>query len=220
MPRPNESRLYQSVFAGWAYLVAPFVSGKRLLDFGCGAGNFWNAAQEAGWDAYGVDIGIALIAAARRHWSTERLASVSLAELQQQYASYFDVVNASQVFEHLADPKQMAQELKIVLRAGGLLTIDIPNVDFWRERLRRGTVLDVPAHFFYFSPNTIRCLLEESGYRVLAVSSGFEARRVFRRLREDPYKVARIAAWMKKVSLGGGTIQVVAQRENGSGHSV
>jgi SAM-dependent methyltransferase len=174
-------------------------------------GSFWNAARREGWDAYGCDIGTALIAAAREFWKTDRLFAATAAELVQRHPGYFDVVNSSQVFEHLCDPKRTAQELHTILKPGGVLALDVPNLGTWGERVRKGFVLDVPAHFTYFSPQSIRQLLESSGYQVLGVWSGSAAMRLVSRVVRDPNVAGRLAAGLRKVGRGSGAIQVVAK---------
>jgi len=186
MPDPAKMKARQAFFAEWSCLVGPFAPGKRLLDFGCGAGMFWHAAYEAGWDAYGSDIGVALVRAARQYWNTDRLLAAGIEELQQRFAGFFDVINASQVFEHLTNPKRTAPELRSLLKPGGVLTIDVPSIANWKEFFRKGAILDVPAHFYYWSPATIRRLLEESGYEIAVLQAGFGGRRLIRRLVRNP----------------------------------
>src|SRR5437588_5460891 len=51
----------------------------RLLDFGCGAGYFLGLAQQAGWDAHGIDLGRWTAAAAARRG----VANVRIGELSE-----------------------------------------------------------------------------------------------------------------------------------------
>jgi len=97
----------------------------RMLDFACGAGYFYEQAIARGWDAYGVELGDWCSEAARRRGLPNM--HIGLLRDLDFPDDYFDVVNASQVFEHLPNPKADLLELKRILRPGGLLVIDVPN---------------------------------------------------------------------------------------------
>lgn len=210
LPKMQDDPLWRARIAEWSCLVEPFVPGRRLLDFGCGVGKFWNVAQQAGWDAFGCDISREIIAQARAFWKTDRLFAASIAGLIQTHPNSFDVINASQTFEHFADPAMMARALWKLLTPGGVLTVDVPNLNVWSEKVRHGSVLDVPAHCYYFAPGTIRRLFESNGYRVVGVWSGIAALRWLARRIQSPQRVGQIAARLRKFGGGGGLLQVVA----------
>ncbi|MGC8880461.1 MAG: class I SAM-dependent methyltransferase [Anaerolineae bacterium] len=84
---------------------------------------------------------------------------------------YFDAVVSFQVFEHLPDPAAELREIWRVLRSDGLLAIDVPNVDNFVCRFLRGyhRHFATPQHLWFYTPTTMRRLLEQAGFKVVAV---------------------------------------------------
>lgn len=138
------------------------VGGKgRLLDVGCALGDFVAAAVEAGWDAEGVEISAYAAAEARARGLAVR--SGTLEELRLPDASY-DIITLYDVIEHVADPLATLHEIRRVLKPGGLLHIVTPNVGGLQARLlgRHWYHYKPGEHLAYFSPRTLRALVERT----------------------------------------------------------
>jgi SAM-dependent methyltransferase len=138
----------------------------RMLDFACGAGYFYEQAIARGWDAYGVELGDWCSEAARRRGLPNM--HIGLLRDLDFPDDYFDVVNASQVFEHLPNPKADLKEIKRILRPGGLLVIDVPNYKTIPIWLNRDDFLlnTPPQHLNYFTPKDLRTLVVGAGLNV------------------------------------------------------
>jgi 2-polyprenyl-3-methyl-5-hydroxy-6-metoxy-1,4-benzoquinol methylase len=166
---PAVRRYYAEKLAG----LERRLPGKgRLLDFGCAAGYFTEAAANRGWDAVGVDLGRwTADAAARRGFHGIRVGP--LEDLGFLPGS-FDAVNASQVFEHLPDPRGLLRTLVGLLRPGGLLAADVPNYRTLPILLGKDDFASnrPPQHLNYFAPATLARLLRAGGLTVEAVGSG------------------------------------------------
>lgn len=138
----------------------------RLLDFGCGWGFFLATARERGWEVYGLEPlpGHALYARAMVG------ATVTTDVLHDDTfpADHFDVITAFQVLEHLPDPAGNLHRLHRCLRPGGLILIEVPNIATWSVTLlgKRHRHFN-PDHLTFFSPRTLRALLEKYGLEVL-----------------------------------------------------
>ena len=204
------SRQMQLFFLEWESRVLRHTSRRRLLDVGCGTGEFWRAASDAGWDAYGVDIHEDGVAAARDFWKTSRLIAGRVDEVSSLFQGSFDVVNLSEVVEHLVDPLAGLRSLALVLRPGGLLTIDVPNVQSFAGWLDRDRIIDVPAHLSYWSSATLRRALETCGYKVVELNSGFGLANLLGRV-FAPQTAARIARHLRRIGRGGGVIYALAE---------
>lgn len=102
--------------------------GARLLDVGCGNGNFLALAQAAGWVVEGVDFDPLAIAAARK-----KDLKVHIGGLEQvgQHAGGYDWISCSHVIEHVHDPVQWLQDMHALLRQGGTLWLQTPNIESW-----------------------------------------------------------------------------------------
>ena len=147
----------------------------RVLDVGCGPGVFVTAALAAGHDAYGVD----LVASAVEHAQRRHPGRVALGGIEAAAdlgGTPFDVVFASHVIEHLAEPLAFTARCRELLGPGGLLVCVTPNVRSWLARLsgRRWVSFKIPEHLAYYDPDTIRRLLTTAGFETLAVDPAYE----------------------------------------------
>lgn len=143
----------------------------RLLDFGCGAGYFLERAQQRGWDAHGVELGPWAGEAARRR-GVPNLHTARLQDLKYP-DGHFDVVNASQVFEHLTHPLPELAEIRRVLKPGGVFLIDVPNYHTLPILLGVDDFMlnAPPQHVAFYTPRTLRKLLAAGGFVVERVFS-------------------------------------------------
>ena len=145
--------------------LAPPTSGTRLLDVGCHIGVFVEIARERGWDAWGVEP--SRWAAAQAQARGLQVINGTLRQAAFPAAS-FDVVTLWDVIEHLADPRGEIAEVYRILKPGGLLSVHTINIEspFARLMGHRWPWL-MEMHLFYFSPRTLRQMLEQVGFRVL-----------------------------------------------------
>ena len=148
----------------------PYRKNNRLLDVGCGAGTFLQAAARAGWEGAGVEVSQTAAAHLREHGF-----EVFCGELEKAGYSdgHFDVVIASEVVEHVRDPKAIFGEIARVLRPGGLLWATTPHGRGISARLlkTKWSIVCPPEHLQLFSVAGIRKLLGEVGFRNVKVAT-------------------------------------------------
>jgi SAM-dependent methyltransferase len=137
--------------------------GGRLLDIGFGNGAFLKLATEIGWSAEGIDFDPSAVEAARSRGLEVRCAGVE--DLADEPSGY-DVITLSHVIEHVYDPPALLRAICRLLRPGGLLWLETPNLDslghirFGRDW--RG--LEPPRHLTLFSVDSLRFALTEAGF--------------------------------------------------------
>ena len=143
----------------------------RLLDVGCGNGQFLAAAAAAGWTAVGIDFDVEAIAAARRLPGVEAEVG-DLADRRFETAS-FDAVMLNNVIEHVPDPVAVFAECARLLRPGGRLVMITPNLDALGHRVFgpdwRG--LEPPRHLYLFTARTLRRFARRAGFTSTAMCS-------------------------------------------------
>jgi SAM-dependent methyltransferase len=142
-------------------------TGGRVLDVGCGAGFFLRALDAARWERYGVEVGPGAAEAASRFLGRDRVRRCPLLEAEFEAAS-FDVVTLWSSLEHMRDPRANLLETKRILKPGGVLIVQVPNAGSYQARWFRGRwfALDVPRHRYHFDTETLRSLLESTGFRI------------------------------------------------------
>ena len=154
------------------------LSGKSVLDVGCGAGRLGAYLREQGATrVVGCDIAVDAITAASQnldHAFTYDVATDSLSRLCGE--EKFDVVVATELIEHLFQPARLLQEVKSVLKPDGVFIVTTPNFLLWSNRLRmlfgqfqytKTGLLD-ESHVHFFTYNTLHQIVKEEGLTVVA----------------------------------------------------
>lgn len=140
----------------------------RLLDFGCFCGIFPSLASLKGYECYGLE---PLIMAAIVGWAYLGLNIKTGTLREDTYPhDYFDVVTAFQVFEHLVSPAKELEKIRLCLKPGGFLSVEVPNIDTLGVRLLRSKHRHfVEDHVSFFSAKTLGALMEGMGFRIREV---------------------------------------------------
>jgi 2-polyprenyl-3-methyl-5-hydroxy-6-metoxy-1,4-benzoquinol methylase len=146
--------------------IERLVPGKgRILDVGCAYGWFLECARERGWDTAGVEVESATADAARASGLDVRLGTLQDAAFPD---ASFDVVGLWDVLEHVTDLDAFLSECRRVLKPGGVLAINSPNVRSVMARVAgaRWSWLLLPMHVWHFTPSSLRRTLQKRGFAV------------------------------------------------------
>ncbi len=147
-------------------------TGGRLLEVGCGLGNFLLEARARGYRVNGIDVSESAVTAANRALG-EPLARAGRLEDMGLAAASFDVVALADVIEHVRDPRAFLAVVHDLVRPGGLVFLTVPSLDSLSARLMgRWWVEFKHEHLYYFDRATISRLLRESGFGDIAVTPG------------------------------------------------
>ena len=140
----------------------------RLLEIGSD-GQFLRLAAANGWSVTGVQPDAGTCANAAALYGRE-LISATLGEVGFPDRS-FDVVAMFHVIEHVPSPRALLGEALRVLRPGGALFAETPDIDtLWFRILGPRWRQLIPDHYWFFSPATLRRLLTRTGYVVDGVA--------------------------------------------------
>lgn len=143
-------------------------AGRRLLDVGCGSGEFLQRMRTSGWEVIGVEPDPMAAARARSRDLDVRDGALADAALQ---ADFFDAIVLSHVIEHVHDPISLLRECGRVLRPGGVLVVMTPNLDSVGHR-RFGADwrgLEPPRHLHLFSSRSLSTCVRTAGLTVAAL---------------------------------------------------
>lgn len=137
--------------------------GGRALDLGCGNGVFLDRIRRHGWQVVGVDTSAAAARAARRQFGIE--VHVGALEHAQLEGESFDFVHMSHVIEHLVHPLLTLSHVASLLRPGGRIYVETPNIDSlaFRWSRERWFPLETPRHLWLFSRPTLQHALAQCG---------------------------------------------------------
>jgi 2-polyprenyl-3-methyl-5-hydroxy-6-metoxy-1,4-benzoquinol methylase len=154
-------------------IVARFASSRqtgRLLDVGFGAGDLLESARRAGWQVTGVETARDAVEHVRKR-GIEVFHGV-LRDAPYEPAS-FDVVIATELFEHVIDVRPLLVDIERVLRPGGLLWATTPHGRGISARLLGASwsVIAPPEHVQLFSVRGLRTLLHGAGFADVSIAA-------------------------------------------------
>ena len=134
----------------------------RVLDIGCGDGHFLELARGAGWQVAGVEPDPVSRSLADKRGIEVR---ATVAEWLDESAS-FDFVSISHVIEHVHDPLDLLRNSRALLKSGGTLFIDTPNIDSVGHEIfgRDWRGLEPPRHLVLFNRRGLSDAVERSGF--------------------------------------------------------
>lgn len=134
---------------------------KRLLDYGCGNGNFLKRARSIGWEGFGVEPD----PRARVHVGTE---GFDVRPRLTAFASdeKFHAFSMSHVIEHLHDPISILGQLRTHAEDNAALYIATPNLDAVGHQIygRHWRGLEAPRHLVLFTQSGLTSALNKTGW--------------------------------------------------------
>lgn len=138
----------------------------RLLDIGCGVGDFLVQVKKSGWEVAGIEPSNDAKAIAQTRLGFKPLDPSSYASLPDHS---FDVITMWHVLEHVDDLKSQTSELLRLLKPGGRLIIALPNYQSFDCQYYndKWAAWDLPRHLNHFSPECIHEIIESVGFKYI-----------------------------------------------------
>ena len=145
--------------------------GARFLDIGCGPGSLVKTASEFGWQSSGLELST---------WAAKlgKSQGIDIFEGTLQDAHFpdasVDVASMFDVLEHLPDPHEVVAEIYRILKPGGYLIAETPNVEgFFTQALYRenADLVKPHAHICLFGPATARRLFESEHFSKVGITT-------------------------------------------------
>ena len=127
---PERSLIYLFHIVTYRFCL-PWITGGKVLDYGCGSGYGSHMVAAHCRHITGVDISADAVAYAKHNYHQDNLEFLQIspadaAPLPFDDAS-FDAVISFQVIEHMADPQAFLAEIRRVLKAGGDFVCATPD---------------------------------------------------------------------------------------------
>ena len=146
--------------------VFPSQNHGRLLEVGCGTGDFLAWLMRQGWEVSGTEISTAACRLAQQRGVPVFQGDVAVSGFPERS---FDVIGLWHVLEHLPEPRQTLHALHRFLREDGWIVLEVPNSASPSSRLfgEAWYPLDVPRHVQHFTPSTLESLLQRTGFTVV-----------------------------------------------------
>lgn len=185
--REAQRRLEARRRAEW---VAGFLPSGALLEIGCAAGEFLDAAARRGFAVHGIEASPRLSALARTRYGFE--VDQGLAERGLEDEPRYDVICMWHVLEHVLSPCALLRAAASALKPGGCLFLEVPNIGGAGARALGAAwpQLEFEEHAVYFSPAALESALRGGGLSALEVSTVLPWEYLSSRERLRPRRIA------------------------------
>lgn len=142
----------------------------KLLDIGCGAGEFLNSLTHLKIKLYGIDNSENAIKIALQNNNLIIKKSNIIEEPLFEF-EYFDIITLFHTLEHLSDPNKAIQNIKNILKRDGFLIIQVPNIEclLFKITKRHWAGLHIPQHLFHFSKKSLQNFLSNNNFRIVKI---------------------------------------------------
>lgn len=211
--------LFKGSIDRFCRIAARLGAAKRVLDVGSGQGLLLSFLTELGHACHALDVNDQASAYPDAYGKgvVFQVCNVEADAIPYPDES-FDAVLCCQVLEHFShSPLPAVREMRRVLRPGGMLEIDVPNVASFRNRLRllRGKHItyDYAAHYLHATPILYKGMsyyplrhnreFTKADVELLLQTSGFRRYEVFflksRRYREGIERIKSVGTAMKDI---------------------
>jgi SAM-dependent methyltransferase len=143
------------------YPLIAFKKKGKLLDLGCGSGDYVHWTTLLGWDSYGIDASHLEIK------SNLKIKKGFLKDFKFKN-NHFDVILMKGSIEHMISLAQDMTKIKKILKKSGRFIIVLPNIECMESKLfgKYWYGLDIPRHLYHFSPKTLNIFLIKNGFKI------------------------------------------------------
>lgn len=140
----------------------------KLLDIGCGVGDFLHVAENRGWECTGVEPSEEAREIARQRIKGDLLYSEDLEQLPDQS---FDLITMWHVLEHVDDLKWQVAQLQRLIKPNGRIVIAVPNYRSYDGRFYNAywAAYDVPRHLNHFNRTVLTKIFKTSGLSLVCM---------------------------------------------------
>lgn len=170
-PAPSQKWIESSQSDKTSFVRHCRLTGGSILDVGCGSGFFLRALDGERWKRFGVEMSEAAAKVAERAVGDGQVYAGTIT--QSPWAdSTFDVVTFWSALEHTNEPRANLKAAKRLVKAGGSLIVQLPNIASYQARFFRGEwfSLDAPRHRYHFTLPLLDRLLREVGFEIYRVT--------------------------------------------------
>lgn len=140
----------------------------RVLDVGCGVGNFIGPAQKRyGWECVGIDFDQDAIEAARRTFNLKNVFTQDIAHFaNSRPEERFDLITFFDVFEHIDNHHEFIKCISKLLDTHGHIALSMPYRHGWRWFMPNDFP---PRHLTRWDAPSLSVFLLRNGYTITAL---------------------------------------------------
>lgn len=162
----------------------------KMLEIGCGVGDFLHTTEEHGWDCMGVEPSEEAKAIAANRTKAKIISSEEMESLKD---GSFDLITMWHVLEHVDDLSWELSQLQRLVKSNGRIVIAVPNYKSYDGQYYKElwAAYDVPRHLNHFNRTTLTKIFKTKGLELVKMD----------KLKWDAYYISYMSEQYKLHSL-------------------
>lgn len=162
----------------------------KVLDVGCGVGDFLHTAEMHGWECTGVEPSEDAKVIAQKRMNGKIISSEDLENIPE---GFFDLITMWHVLEHVDDLRWQVEQLRRLVKPKGRVVIALPNYKSYDGQYYKElwAAYDVPRHLNHFNKTTLTKIFKACGMELVKMD----------KLRWDAYYISYMSEQYKLHSL-------------------
>lgn len=170
----KSSKKYNNVELRLKIMASLIDNNQKILDLGCGNGNFIRFLTKKNKEVEGVEISKKAAESGQKQGL-----KIKISDLHQTFPypkNSFDTITAGEIIEHIYDTDFFLQEIRRILKPNASLILSTPNIATLGRRLMLlfginpliETNLDIgnSGHIRYFTKKSLEILLKKNGFNI------------------------------------------------------
>ncbi len=147
-------------------MISSYFKTGKILDIGCGTGEFLNIFKKARWNTLGIEPDFDARKMATNNYALDVREEKELKNLKE---SSFEVITLWHVLEHVYLLNERIEDIKRLLKPNGIIVIAVPNCNSLDARVykEKWAAYDVPRHLYHFTPKNIEDIFDKHKLKVI-----------------------------------------------------
>jgi SAM-dependent methyltransferase len=176
-PRDSQNKVNRYQRQTCEFISRHIYEPGTVLEIGCGNGGLLDCLRTSGWGVKGLELSPLLANSIKEKLNID-VELENFMDYSPTQENLYDLVILRHVFEHLPNPILVLNKLSTLVKEGGYIEMEFPNIEapelklkrfFWRLgfRIRKPDRDRAPGHANEFSRKSFQYLLDKTGFKLV-----------------------------------------------------